>query len=614
MASEPNPPSPASTAAIPSPDALGFDFEATRARYEQERVKRLRDDGNEQYVEIQGELARYDEDPYVDAPLERDPLTDEVDVAIVGGGFAGLMAGARLREAGVGRIRIVESGGGFGGTWYWNRYPGAQCDIESYIYMPLLEELDVVPTEKYAHGPEILEHAQKIGRHYGLESDACFQTKVTALEWDEAAKRWTVRTDRDDAFRARFVIMANGPLSRPKLPGIPGVESFEGHSFHTSRWDYDYTGGDTSGGLTKLADKRVAVIGTGATAIQCVPHLGAHAEQLYVFQRTPSSVDARNNAPTSPEFVASLEPGWQARRMENFTTIVGGGYAPEDMVNDGWTSVFGLLMSSLDLKDAASLTPEEIALKVEIADMTKMEDIRNRIQALVDDPNVAESLKPWYRQFCKRPCFHDDYLPTFNRPNVELVDTQGKGVERITKTGVVANGVEYPVDCIVFATGFEVGTSFWRRAGYDVVGRDGVPLSDKWKDGLRTYHGFHTHGFPNAFFMMGLQSGLTPNIPHALNEQALYLAHVIGRVIEDGHETVEATPEAEEAWVRLINDSPSRNADFFERCTPGYYNNEGKPGQGDGWLGGFHPEGFIALFEVYRKWRAENRLEGLEVR
>ena len=616
MASEPNPPTAPSTpkAAIPSSDELGFDFLATKARYQEEREKRLREDGNDQYVEVKGDFARYVEDPYIESRLERAPLTDSVDVAIVGGGFGGLLAGARLREAGLEKIRIIESGGDFGGTWYWNRYPGAQCDIESYIYMPLLEELGVMPTEKYAHGPEILEHAQNIGRHYALDRDACFQTKVTALEWKEDAHRWIVRTDRGDAFQARFVIMANGPLNRPKLPGIPGVETFEGHSFHTSRWDYEYTGGDTTGGLTKLADKRVAVIGTGATAIQCVPHLGAHAKQLHVFQRTPSSVDARNNRPTDPAFAASLEPGWQSRRMENFTTIVGGGFAPEDMVNDGWTAVFGLLIASLDMKDAANLTPEEIALKVEIADMTKMEDVRSRVQALVDDPNVAESLKPWYRQFCKRPCFHDDYLPTFNRPNVELVDTDGKGVERITKDGIIANGQLYEVDCIVFATGFEVGTHFWRRAGYDVIGRNGLPLSERWKDGIRTCHGFHTRGFPNAFFMMGLQSGLTPNIPHALNEQALYLAHVVSRALEAGHETVETSEEAEQAWVRLINETPSRNGDFFDSCTPGYYNNEGKVGEGDGWLGGFHPEGFIALFEVYRKWRAEGQLAGLELR
>jgi cyclohexanone monooxygenase len=611
MASDATTPSP--ELVIPPPEELGFDFLATKARYEQERDKRLRTDGIDQYVEVKGELAHYVDDPYVEGRLERAPLRDEVDVLIVGGGFAGLMAAARLREAGIEKLRIIETAGDFGGTWYWNRYPGAQCDIESYIYMPLLEELGYIPTEKYAHGPEILAHAQRIGRHFRLYEATCFQTNVAGLEWDEASHRWTVRTDRDDAFRARFVILANGPLNRPKLPGIPGVADFEGHSFHTSRWDYAYTGGDTTGGLERLADKRVGVIGTGATAIQCIPHLGASARELYVFQRTPSAVDARGNRPTDPAFAESLEPGWQYRRMENFTNIVGGGFEPEDMVGDGWTAVFRILMAGLQEADLSKITPEQIALNVEIADMTKMEEIRNRIASIVSDPETAEALKPWYRQFCKRPCFHDDYLPTFNRPNVHLVDTNGKGVERITKTGVVANGREIELDCLVFATGFEVGTSFWRRAGYDLVGRDGLKLSQKWKGGVETFHGFHTRGFPNCFFMMGLQSGLTPNIPHALNEQALYLTHVIGHALEGGFETVEASEQAERDWVRHFRETPSNNGDFFESCTPGYYNNEGKPGEGDGWLAGFYPEGFTALFQLYQAWRKAGKLEGLEL-
>jgi cation diffusion facilitator CzcD-associated flavoprotein CzcO len=609
---------PASELVIPPPEELGFDFLATKARYQRERDKRMRSDGIDQYVAVKGEFARYDEDPYVEGRLERAPLDEEIDALVVGGGFAGLMAAARLRDAGIEKLRIIESAGDFGGTWYWNRYPGVQCDVESYIYMPLLEELGYIPTEKYAHGPEILAHAQRIGRHYRLYDVACFQTHVAGLEWDEARHRWTVRTDRDDTFHARFVILANGPLNRPKLPGIPGVETFEGHAFHTSRWDYDYTGGayaavDDEGALDKLANKRVGVIGTGATAIQCIPHLGASAESLYVFQRTPSAVDVRGNRPTDPEFEKTLEPGWQYRRMENFTNIVGGVPEPEDLVGDGWTAVFRIVMASLQDADVATLTPEQIALNVEIADMTKMEEIRHRIDSIVEDPATAEALKPWYRQFCKRPCFHDEYLQTYNRPNVHLVDTNGRGVERITKTGVVVDGEEIELDCLVFATGFEVGTSFWRRAGYDLVGRDGIKLSTKWKDGVETFHGFHTRGFPNCFFMMGLQSGLTPNIPHALNEQALYLAHVIRETLDRGFETVETSVEAERDWVAHFRSNASFSSEFFATCTPGYYNNEGKPGEGDGWLAGFYPEGFTALFQLYKAWRETGELEGLEL-
>ena len=202
--------------------------------------------------------------------------------------------------------RIVEKGGDFGGTWYWNRYPGAQCDTASMVYMPLLEETGHRPTEKYAHAPEILEQCRRIGRQYRLYEKALFQTEVTELRWDDARSRWVVSTSRGDRFTASFVGLGIGPLHVPKLPGIPGIETFKGHAFHTSRWDYDYTGGDPNGApLTGLADMRVAIIGTGATSVQAVPHLARAAKQLLVVQRTPSSVDVRGNAPIDPEWFAA---------------------------------------------------------------------------------------------------------------------------------------------------------------------------------------------------------------------------------------------------------------------------------------------------------------------
>ena len=318
---------------------LGFDPDALRQKYREERDKRLRSDGNDQYREVVGDFSRYLDDPYVAPGFTRAPLNDEVEVIVIGGGFGGLLAAARLREAGVEDIRIIEKGGDFGGTWYWNRYPGAQCDIEAYIYLPLLEELNYIPEEKYSHAPEILKHSRAIGEHYGLYENACFQTEVTEMVWDESSARWIVSTTRGDKMRARYVAMSNGPLNRPKLPAIPGVETFKGHTFHTSRWDYDYTGGDPSGNLSKLHDKRVAVIGTGATAVQCVPHLGAAAKQLYVFQRTPSSIDVRNNRPTDPQWAQALEPGWHQKRMTNFNVLVTGGHQDEDLVADGWTDI-----------------------------------------------------------------------------------------------------------------------------------------------------------------------------------------------------------------------------------------------------------------------------------
>src|SRR3989441_6296437 len=363
-------PGPDTTAPTDSP----FDPDALRRRYREERDKRIREDGNAQYIEVKGEFSHYLDDPYVEG-FTREPLTDEVEVALIGGGFGGLLAGARLREAGVRDIRLIEKGGDFGGTWYWNRYPGAMCDVESYIYLPLLEELGYVPKEKYSHAPEILAHSRAIGERYDLYDNACLQTEVKQLRWDDTASRWIISTNRDDRIKARFVCMANGPLHRPKLPGIPGIESFQGHSFHTSRWDYDYTGGDCDGNLTGLRGKRVGIIGTGATAVQCVPHVGEAAEQLYVFQRTPSSIDVRANRPTDPEWAASLEPGWQRRRMDNFNTLVSGGFQDEDLVNDGWTDIIGKLLIMVRKEANADLSAEGLARTMEMADFEKMEQV-----------------------------------------------------------------------------------------------------------------------------------------------------------------------------------------------------------------------------------------------
>src|SRR4051794_19257977 len=443
------------------------DKEALRRRYAEERAKRLRPDGNEQYRRLPPDLLA---DPHLPV-VPRAPRTDHVTVAFIGGGFAGLVTGARLKEAGISDVRLVEKGGDVGGTWYWNRYPGAQCDTASLVYLPLLEETGHMPSEKYAHGPEILEHCRRIAKHYGLYDDALFHTEVSDLTWDDDAARWTIRTDRGDAFTAQFVAMGTGPLHVPKLPGIPGIESFRGHSFHTSRWDYDYTGGDPFGApLENLADKRVGIIGTGATAVQCVPHLAKACQELYVFQRTPSSVDVRDNRPTDPEWFATIStPGWQQRWLENFTANQTGGLADEDLVQDGWTDIARRIRGRIMALPEDQRTPLKMLQAYEDSDFEKMEEIRARVDAIVQDPETAQRLKAWYRQLCKRPCFHDEYLQSFNVEGVHLVDTDGKGVERITKNAVVAGGRNYEVDCIIYASGFEVGTAYTRRAGYDLV-------------------------------------------------------------------------------------------------------------------------------------------------
>ena len=531
---------------------------------------------------------------------------------IIGGGFGGLLAAARLQKAGITNIRIIEKAGDFGGTWYWNRYPGAQCDIESYMYLPLLEETGYIPKEKYSFAPEIFAHAQRIGKHCHLYARACFQTQVKEARWDEEAGRWTVTTDRDDVFQARFVVMSSGPLNRPKLPAIPGIETFKGHTFHTSRWDYNYTGGDTTGGLHKLHDKRVGIIGTGATAIQCVSHLGEHAKQLYVFQRTPSSVDERGNKPTDPEWVKTLKPGWQVHRNYNFTSILTGVLVKEDLVGDKWTSLFKLLGNLLANKERSGLSDHEVALLAEIADFQKMNEVRERVASTVRDPQTAEALTPWYGQWCKRPTFNDEYLPTFNRPNVKLVDTKGKGVERVTEHGVVVQGVEYDVDCLIFATGFEVGTVYTRRAQFEMYGRGGVSLSDYWAQGMRTYHGFLSHGFPNCFHMGLTQTGFAANFTYLLDEQATHVAHVIAQVNGRQAKSVEPTPEAEAEWVKLVT-GPTVMTEYQNTCTPGYYNGEGT-NEGQGFLQTNYPDGGLAFFALLARWREQGDFAGLIVK
>jgi cyclohexanone monooxygenase len=593
-------------------EELGFDPEQLRDKYRAERDKRLRADANAQYVEIAGQFAHYLDDPYVEPGFTRPALTDEVEVAVIGGGFGGLLVGARLRQAGIEDIRIIEKGGDFGGTWYWNRYPGAACDIESYIYLPLLEDVGYIPVEKYSRAPEILRHSRAIAEKFDLYRNACFQTEVKALRWAEDRGRWIIETNRGDAMQAKFVVMANGPLHRPKLPGIPGIESFKGHSFHTSRWDYAYTGGTNEGGLTGLQDKVVGIIGTGATAVQCVPHLGEGAKQLYVFQRTPSSIDVRNNRPTDPAWAKSLKPGWQQHRMDNFNILVSGGFADDDLVNDGWTDIIGNILLLARKKAEAGEHVDNPQALMQLADFKKMEQVRARVDSVVRDPATAEALKPYYNQFCKRPCFHDEYLQTFNRPNVTLVDTQGKGVERITEKGIVANGREYEIDCLIYATGFEVGTDYTRRSGYEVYGKGGLRLTEKWRDGAATLHGLHVNGFPNCFVISNTQSGFSANFPHMINEQAKHIGYILGRCHKEGVAAVEASKDAEDAWIATIEKLALLREAFLQECTPGYYNNEGNV-RAMSRRNTSYGAGPVAFTKVLEDWRAEGGMKGLEL-
>jgi cyclohexanone monooxygenase len=591
---------------------LGFDPDALREKYRREREKRMRQDGVDQYIEMAGRFAHYaEDDPYVEPGFARAPIVDEIEVVVIGGGFSGLLAGARLTEQGVTDFCIVEAGGDFGGTWYWNRYPGAQCDIESYCYLPLLEELNYMPKEKYSFVSEIFEHSQRIGHHYGLYEKTHFQTRVRSIDWDEERKRWHIKTNRDDDIRARFVVMALGSATRAKLPGVPGIEEFAGHSFHTNRWDYDYTGGDTTGGMTNLGDKRVAIIGTGASAIQCVPRVAQYAKHLYVFQRTPSSVDWRGNKPTDPEWWKALDPGWQRERRENFGALASGQEVQEDLVSDAWTDIFRNVVTAPKGANKPK-TREERARVLEMADFRKMNEIRQRVDDTVTDPETAEALKPYYRQMCKRPTFNDEYLPCFNQENVTLVDvSEARGVERITSKGVVANGTEYEVDCIIYASGFEISGDFRRRLGIEIHGRDGVSLFDCWADGLKTLHGFTSRGFPNWFYIGVSQNAFSVNMTAMFDDQARHIAYVIAETRRRGGTTVEPTVEAQDEWVNLINGFHVGGLSFLETCTPGYYNAEGRPKAGSAFFGAYTP-GINAFNRLLEDWREQGEMAGLE--
>jgi cation diffusion facilitator CzcD-associated flavoprotein CzcO len=587
-----------------------IDKEALRRKYAEERDKRLRPDGNRQYLRLTGDYAHYLDDPYTPW-AEREPRTDHRTVVCVGGGFAGLVAGARLREAGV-DVRVIDKGGDFGGTWYWNRYPGAQCDTASMVYLPLLEETGHMPTEKYVHGPEILAHCQRIGRQFGLYDDALFHTEVTGLAWDEAKQRWVIATTREDRLTAQFVVLGTGPLSVPKLPGIPGIGSFRGHSFHTSRWDYEYTGGDPDGApMSKLAGQRVGIIGTGATAVQCVPQLSGACRELYVFQRTPSSVDVRDNHPIDPHWFAQVAtPGWQQRWLENFTDNQSGGTADTDLVQDGWTDIARRVRARIAALPLEDRSPAAMIAAFEESDFEKMAEIRARADAVVQDPDTAQQLKAWYRQLCKRPCFHDEYLQAFNSPATHLVDTNGKGVQQITAAGVVAAGRLYELDCIIYASGFEVGTPYTQRAGFEVTGRGGGTLSEYWADGMRTLHGIHARGFPNLAFVQPTQgANLISNVPHNIVDSARTIAVTVRHVLDHGFAAVEPSQEAEDAWVKLLLSGPGSLIGGPD-CTPGYYNNEGQdPGA---FLGRGYPYGPSAYFAYIDKWRASGTFDGLE--
>jgi len=578
-------------------------LEEAREKYRIEREKRLRADGIRQYKELKGDYEEFDRDPYVEPGFTRDAVIEDVDVVIVGGGFGGMIEAANLTKAGITNFRIVEKAGDFGGTWYWNRYPNAACDVESYVYLPLLEDTGYMPTEKYAKAPEIFAYCQLLGRTFDLYRGALFQTEVEDMRWDESRKRWNVMTSRSDVLSAKFIVIAGGVLHKAKLPGIPGIETYAGRAFHTSRWDYSYTGGSSQTLMEKLADKRVGIIGTGATAVQVVPKLAEAAKELFVFQRTAACVGVRNNKPTDPEWFKSLKPGWQAERTRNFTQAVTGAQPAVDMIDDEWTKMNWVDTRKLPEND-------EEALELERIDFENMERVRQRIADVIKDPATAELMMPWYSQSCKRPCFHDEYLPAFNRPNVHLVDTDGKGVNEINERGVIVNGVEYPVDLLIFASGFEVTTGYTHRLGFDPKGRDGVSLSEAWAEGPATLHGVLSNGFPNMFMISTVQGAQATNFVHSITEAAQHVAFLIEQCVKGNIATIEPETAAQENWFETLFAQLWGIARYNATCTPGYLNSEGggdmRSARAIAWM-----TSVLGFAEYVENWRQQGDLAGL---
>jgi cation diffusion facilitator CzcD-associated flavoprotein CzcO len=594
---------------------IDFNPDVLHEKYLAERDKRT-ERGVRTYTEVSGKLSHFSDDPHANPDFARDPVFDEVNFLLIGAGFSSLILGARLRQAGFNGLRIVDGAADVGGTWYWNRYPGAACDTEGYVYVPMLEETGTMLTTKYAYQPEILAQANRIADQFNLRENALFQTSITQLDWDEVAKKWIVSTNRGDKFKAKYVIMATGPLNKPKLPGLAGINDFKGHMFHTCRWDYGYTGGDTTGGLVGLQDKRVGIIGTGATSIQCIPHLGKWSKELYIFQRTPSCVDLRFNTPTAPDWAASLKPGWQWERMANFAGVLEGhSDIQTDLVNDGWTKLYRKALGPA-LKKASEnvgrrLTREERSQILELFDYQNMNRIRDQISEIVKDRETAESLKPWYRQFCKRPTFHENYLETFNLPNVHLVDTDGRGVDSMTENGVMANGREYPLDCLIFATGFESETTYVHRAGYDIVGRNDRRLSEYWADGLRTFFGVTIDGFPNCFLLGRTQTGASLNLLYGIQLQINHVVAMISEAESRGANSMEPTAEAVDSFLEDFR-SHKRDAErFWSECTPGFFNNEGNTDKKNGFFSDSYGGGLRKFFNNFQAWR-DGGMQGLK--
>ena len=600
------------------PKAEDIDIPALKAKYKEEREKRLRKDGEKQYASPEDNLSHdtIEHDPF-DPIVPRDAISEDLEVAILGAGWSGLTAGYHLKQAGITNFRHIDHAGNFGGTWYWNRYPGIQCDNDAYCYLPLLEETGFLPSQKFADGKEIYDYTQLVADKFGFRDGALFHTEVTGLKWDEDIKRWRISSDRGDDIRARFIIMCGGTLSTPKFPGIPGIHTFKGKMFHTSRWDYGYTGGSWENPvLDKLADKKVAILGTGATSIQAVPFLAKYAKELYVLQRTPSSVDERPNPKTDPEWAASLKPGWQKERQANFHRAANEIPIPgePDLICDIWTEINRNLEADRKERGEDAIPMEEYPARREVMDFQVMERMRRRVDAIVKDPETAAKLKPYYNFMCKRPLSNNEYYDSFNRDNVKLIDvSETQGLQAMTEKGFMQDGVDYEIDCMIFASGFEVTSDLKRRWGIETVeGRNGVSIYDHWADGPSSLHGAMTRNFPNMFFTGYIQGGLNSSTTEMFSQQGYHATYIINEALERGYTHVEPSQEAQDAYIKRFHEVELDLSNILESCPPSYFTNEGEKeakwflfrGWGLGW------DNFQTMLG---EWREQGDLQGLEV-
>ncbi|OAF99390.1 FAD/NAD(P)-binding domain-containing protein [Paraphaeosphaeria sporulosa] len=621
-------------------------------KFMQEAAKRQRPEGTKQFQELHysdsSRLRNLVDDIFADhAALDKRALPIEAGgntkFLIMGAGMGGILNAIKLVQAGFKQddIVMVEMGGGVGGTWYWNRYPGLHCDVESYVYLPMLEETGYVPSHKYTSAVEIRNYLVKLVEKFGLGDRIMYRTEVTSLQWDGGKKIWRVdmTTGRGNggtekatlSVNADFSILAGGIFPHPHVPKIPGLAGFEGDMFHTSRWDYAISGGsseDTFSELKGLEGKRVGYVGTGATAIQAVPEVAKFAKELLLFQRTPSQVNYRGQKPTDPKewserIAAGL--GWQKARMENLAQHLSRNL-PEgtvNMVDDEWSRLQAYC-AVLGSERFTGLTPDKIPgylSELQAWDANHNTKARERISNIVTDKSTAERLTPWYPTWCKRPTFSDTYLQTFNKPNVHLVDTDGKGIDAVTSHAIIANGQEYPIDILILSTGYRSpaygGGDPAARNGIDIIGRNGLKMSEKWTSrGATTLHGVFSHDFPNLFFFAIAQASATANVNHTLEVQTSHIISIISHFSppSDPRErkvAIEPSAEAEEMWaMRCLS-----GAAFFSSvsvCTPGYITMEGdamnhksqeemiKAGRGSPWSAGIVP--FERMLEG---WRAD---------